>query len=144
GDEVSYSRVPLARVAKLTIHAPPGATVLIDGDMRGKVNADGRVQIDYQLTEAAEHSIAIELLGYQTWTSKELLKPGPRELAIKLDPIITSKGTTDGFDNLSLWNAPSDWTIARVKVNQGTTTRLQVSGKTIGLLKDKTYRDFEA
>ncbi len=134
----------LSKVAKLNIQSLPGATVLIDGDLRGKVNANGRVQIDYPLTEATEHTIAIELPGYQPWSSKELLKPGPRELAVKLDPILTSKGTSDGFDNLSLWNAPGDWTIARLQVGQRTTTRLQVSGKTIGLLKGKTYRDFEA
>ncbi len=132
----------LTKVAKLTINSLPNATVLIDGDVRGRINADGQVQINYQLTQAAEHSIAIELPGYQTWTRKELLTPGPRTLSAKLDPIVTSAGVTDGFASLAQWSYPATWKIVSQKGKELDNSKLQVSGPGIGVLKEKTYRDF--
>src|SRR5215475_8680661 len=38
GDVVSYVKIPLTRVAKLTIIGPPDATILIDGSLEGKIN----------------------------------------------------------------------------------------------------------
>jgi hypothetical protein len=146
GDGVTFPpmRTLLTRVAKLTIQCYPGASILIDGEFQGRINADGQVRIDYGLTQAAEHTITAELVGYQTWSSKELLKPGPRTLAIKLNPVLTSTGTTDGFDSLSQWDAPGGWQLAKEKVRELNVSKLQVSGASPGLLKDKTYRDFEA
>lgn len=135
--------VRLTKVAKLTIQALPNAAVMIDGEFQGRINANGQVQIDYQLAQAAEHTIAVELLGYQTWSSKELLTPGPRKLEIKLDPIVTSTGVTDGFANLAQWNYPATWKIVREKGTELDTSKLQVSGSGIGVLKEKTYRDFK-
>lgn len=134
----------LTKVAKLTIQSQPNATVMIDGDVRGRVNANGQVQIDYPLTQAAEHTITIEQLGYQPWTRKELLTPGPRTIQAQLKPIITSAGVTDDFSGLARWNAPTTWQIVREKNNQLDTSKLQVSGSAPGFLKEKTYRDFEA
>ncbi len=134
--------VRLIKVAKLTIQALPGATLYIDGALQGRVNADGAVNIDYELEQAAEHTIAVELLGYQTWTRKELLTPGPRTLSAKLDPIVTSAGVTDGFASLAQWNAPATWKIVSQKGKELDTSKLQVSGPGIGMLKEKTYRDF--
>lgn len=138
GEEINYSRITLTRVAKLTVQGPADALVLIDGAVQGKVRADGKVQIDYALERAAEHTINVELLGYQTWSQKLLLAPGPRTIEVKLDPVLTSAGVTDYFDNLAQWNAPASWKI--VSAGQ----RLQVSGSQLGTLKDKIYRDFEA
>lgn len=138
GDEVNYSRIPLTRVAKLSVQGPAGATVLIDGAVQGKVRADGTVQIDYELARAAEHTINVELLGYQTWSQKLLLAPGARTITVKLDPVVTSAGVTDYFETLTQWNAPASWKIATAG------KRLAVSGAQIGTLKDRTYRDFEA
>ncbi|MBI1763483.1 MAG: PEGA domain-containing protein [Acidobacteria bacterium] len=133
----------LTKVAKLTIQSQPNATVLIDGEFQGRVNANGQVQIDYQLAQAAEHTIAVELPGYHPWSRKEMLTPGPRKLEIKLDPIVTSAGITDGFANLAQWNAPATWKIASEKNKELDTNKLQVSGATPGILKEKTYRDFD-
>lgn len=133
----------LTKVAKLTIQALPNAAVMIDGEFQGRINANGQVQIDYQLAQAAEHTIAVELLGYQTWSRKELLTPGPRKLEIKLDPIVTSTGVTDGFANLAQWSYPATWKIVREKGTELDTSKLQVSGSGIGVLKEKTYRDFK-
>lgn len=130
----------LVKVAKLTIQGPPGATVLIDGAVHGKIKGDGMVQIDYELAQAAEHTISVELLGYQPWSKKEMLTPGPRTISVALDPIITSAGLSDFFDNLSHWNAPSSWKI----VPDGRNNKLEVGGEQIGALSDKTYRDFRA
>lgn len=138
GDEVSYGRIPLTRVAKLNVQGPVGASVLIDGAVQGKIRTDGAVQIDYELERAAEHTINVELLGYQTWSQKLLLAPGPRTIAVKLDPVVTSAGVTDYFESLTQWNAPAPWKI--VSAGQ----RLEVRGAQLGTLKDKTYRDFEA
>lgn len=146
GQQVSFPplRSLLSKVARLRVQCLPGASVLIDGEFQGRVNADGVVRIDYQLEQAAEYTIAVELPGYQPWSAKETLTPGPRSLEIKLNPIVTSAGTTDPFDSLSQWSAPPDWKIARAKIKEFNTSRLQVSGPQPGLLKGKTYRDFKA
>jgi hypothetical protein len=130
----------LVKVAKLAIQGPPGATVLIDGAMHGKIKSDGAVRIDYELAQAAEHTISVELLGYQPWSKKELLAPGPRTINVTLDPITTSAGFSDYFANLSQWNAPSSWKI----VSDGRNNKLEVAGEQIGAPSDKTYRDFRA
>lgn len=144
----SYPFFPLSslltKVAKLTIQALPNAIVMIDGEFQGRVNANGQVQIDYQLAQAAEHTIAVELLGYHTWSRKELLTPGPRRLEIKLDPIVTSAGATDGFANLAQWSHPTTWKVVSEKDKGQDVNKLQVSGTGIGVLKEKTYRDFTA
>jgi hypothetical protein len=140
GDEVNYGRIPLTRVAKLTIQGPPGATILIDGAVQGKINPEGAVRIDYELDQASERVISVELLGYQPWSKRELLSPGPRTITIKLDPIVTSAGVSDFFDNLSLWNAPPSWKI----VSDARNRKLEVKGEQLGLLNDKVYRDFDA
>jgi hypothetical protein len=130
----------LVKVAKLTIEGPPEARILIEGAVQGKINPDGRVQIDYELEQASERTISVELLGYQTWTKRETLTPGPRTITVRLDPIVTSTGVSDFFDNLSLWNAPSSWKIVSDPRNK----RLEVKGDRLGLLSDKTYQDFDA
>lgn len=140
GEEVSYPRIPLSRVAKLEITGPPGATVLIDGAMQGKINPDGKVRIDYEMTQAGERQITVELLGYQTWTSRETLSPGPRALNIALDPVVTSAGVTDFFDGLIQWKAPPTWKVISDPRNK----RLEVRGAVLGILKDKNYRDLQA
>lgn len=135
-----FGRIPLTRVAKLTIQGPPGATILIDGAVQGKINPEGAVRIDYELDQASERVISVELLGYQTWTKRETLSPGPRAITVKLDPIVTSAGVSDFFDNLSLWKAPSSWKI----VSDARNSKLEVKGEQLGLLSDKVYRDFDA
>lgn len=137
GSEVNYGRIPLTRVAKLTIQGPAGATVLINGALQGKINADGAVRIDYELDRASERTISVELTGYQTSSLKEVLAPGPRTLTFKLDPVVTSTGVTDFFDSFLHWNAPSTWKL----VGDDRNRKLRVEGPEPGLLKDKIYRD---
>lgn len=137
--ETAKWRITLTRVAKLTIQGPAGATVLIDGAVQGRINTDGTVRIDYELDRASERTIAVELTGYQTLSRKELLAPGPRTLTFKLDPIVTSAGVTDFFDNLSQWNAPSTWKL----VGDDRNKKLRIEGPGLGLLKDKTYHDIQ-
>ncbi len=152
GDVGTYARVPLRRVAKLTIQGPPGASVFIDGAREGTINEgtinsdgtvqDGTVQIDYELERASEHVITVEKTGYQPWSKKLLLAPGPLPITVKLDPIETSTGFTDFFDDLSQWNAPSAWKI--VSDPHKNNKKLEVKGEELGKLSDKTYRDFVA
>ncbi len=139
GEEVSYGRITLTRVAKLTVQGPPNATVLIDGAVQGKILASGAVRIDYELDRAAERTMSVELLGYQTWTQKLTLAPGPRTIEVKLDPVVTSAGVTDFFDNLALWTRPAAWKI----VAEGRNKKLEVRGAAPGLLDNKTWRDFQ-
>lgn len=140
GDEVNYSRIPLTRVAKLTFQGPAGATVMIDGEVKGKIQADGSVRVDYAIERAAERTVSVELLGYQTWTKPELLSPGPKTISVKLDPIVTSAGVSDGFDSLSQWKTPSaGWELA----TDGRNKKLRVKGPELGLLKDRVYRDIQ-
>ena len=138
GVEYSYGKIPLTRVATLTILGPPGATILIDGSVEGKINPNGVVRIDYGLDKASEHTISADLLGFQPWSQQVTLSPGPRAITVKLDPIVTSTGDTDFFDNLSQWNAPPSWKI----VSDGSNKKLEVNGDQLGLLRDRTYRDF--
>jgi hypothetical protein len=128
----------LVKVAKLTVLGLPDARILIDGAVQGIINRDGVVRIDYELEKTSEHTISVELLGYHTWSQQVTLSPGPRAITVKLDPIVTSAGVTDFFYNLSLWNAPSSWKIVTDTRNK----KLEVKGEQIGLLSDKTYRDF--
>lgn len=139
GEEVSYGRITLTRVAKLTIEGPPSATVLIDGAVQGKIRGDGTVQINYELDRASERTISVELLGYQTWTQKITLAPGPRTIPVKLDPVITSAGVTDFFENLALWSKPASWKI----VTDGRNKKLEVRGAQAGIIDNKTWRDFQ-
>ena len=139
GTTIMYP-VTLDKVAKLTVECLPNAMVLIDGALQGRVEANGKVSFDYLLSQISEHSIRVELLGYQTWAQKMTIKPGPLEITVKLDPIVTSAGVSDFFDNLSLWSAPSSWKIVSDQRNK----KLQVSGEQCGKLADKTYRDFQA
>src|SRR5262249_52476357 len=111
GFEYRYGKIPLTRMAKLKIQGPAGAAILIYGAGGGKINPDGVVRIDYELEKASEHTISVELLGYHTCSKRETLSPGPRTITVKLDPIETSTGVSDFFNNLSQWNAPSSWKI---------------------------------
>lgn len=128
----------LVKVARLTVLGLPDARILIDGAVQGIINPDGVVRIDYELEKTSEHTISADLLGYQPWSQRVTLSPGPRAITVKLDPIVTSAGVSDFFDNLSLWNAPASWKIVSDTRNK----KLEVKGEQIGLLSDKTYRDF--
>lgn len=141
GSEVRFFPLKsiLVRVAKLSITGPAGANILIDGAFVGRISEAGTVRIDYQIEQAAERTISAEMIGYQAWSSRQLLSAGPKEIAVKLDPIVTSAGVTDFFDNLSLWDAPPGWKILSDARNK----RLQVAGEKPGLVKGKTYRDFQ-
>ncbi len=137
GTSIANWRISLARVAKLTVQGPVGATVLIDGAMQGKIRDDGTVRIDYELDRAVERTIGVELLGFQPWSRREILAPGPRTITVKLDPVVTSAGWTDFFSTLSQWSFPASWEL----VGDARNKRLRVKGAQLGLLKDKTYRD---
>ncbi|HKQ77289.1 MAG TPA: hypothetical protein VJ810_26560 [Blastocatellia bacterium] len=128
----------LTKVAKLTVLGLPDTRILIDGEVQGVINPDGVVRIDYELEKASEHTISAQLLGYQTWSQRVTLSPGTRSITVELDPIPTSAGVTDFFDNLSLWNAPATWKIT----SDARKKRLEVRGEQLGTLRDKTYRDF--
>ena len=140
GDQLSFPSIPLSRVAKLTLEGPPGATVMIDGEVQGRIRAEGNVTINYRLEEAAERTIAVELTGHHPWSQRARLTPGPRTIAVKLEPVVTSTGVSDFFDGLSLWAAPPEWKTVGDRRNN----RLQVRGPALGLLRGKTYRDFKA
>ena len=140
GEEVNYPRLPLTRTAKLTFQAPPGATVLIDGAVRGKIPPEGQVLIEYELPPAEEQTLTVELVGYHPWRLRERLLPGPRSVKVDLAPIVTSTGTSDFFDGLVQWEAPPTWRVLKDARN----SRLEVQGTTPGLLKEQLYRNFEA
>ncbi|MBL8188279.1 MAG: hypothetical protein JNK38_09740, partial [Acidobacteria bacterium] len=139
GSEINYSRIPLTRVAKLMIQGTPGATVLIDGAVQGKIQPDGTVRINYELDRAAERTISVELIGYQSWSKSELLAPGPRTIEVRLAPILTSQGVSDTFDSFIYWQHPSTWQLVTVGKNK----KLKVQGSEPGLLKDQVYRDID-
>ncbi len=140
GTTVTLLPIPLTRLAKLTIQGPAGATVMIDGAFQARIGPEGNVRVDYALERAAEHTIRVELLGYQTWSQRELLTPGPRTIMVKLDPVVTSAGLSDFFDNLNQWSAPTTWKI----VSEGRNKKLEIRGSQPGILSDKTYQDFIA
>jgi hypothetical protein len=136
GTTVTFPPMLLTRLAKLTIEGPPGASILIDGTFKARIEPDGKVRIDYPLEEAAEHRIAAELTGYQTWSSRQTLNPGTHIIKIKMDPVTTSTGVSDFFENMSQWKAPSTWKI-------GSDQKLQVGGEQLGTLAGKKYRNFQ-
>lgn len=132
--------VQFTRVAKLTIQSVADAEIMIDGAFKGRVPAAGSMIIEVPITQVAEHTISAEKPGYIAKSLKEKLSAGPRTLVLDLEPFANPEGASDGYDNLNQWNAPSTW-----KVEKGANNRtLQVSGTTLGLLKDKVYKDFQA
>ncbi|MFN0123164.1 MAG: carboxypeptidase-like regulatory domain-containing protein [Blastocatellia bacterium] len=145
GDQLSYPSLPLVKVARLTFQTMPGAMVMIDGALRGKAENDGRVLIKYEIDQPAEHTISVAMLGHQDWSARELITPGARTITAKLEPIITSAGVSDVFDDLSLWNTPAEWKTTPVKMPNGKDNRkLAVSGEKLGTPKNTVYRDFDA
>ncbi len=139
GSEVTYPLIKLSRVARIAFQGPPGAVVLIDGQMEGRIRSDGTVRIDFQLEKTGEHEISVELPGHHPFQKREMLKPGILTLEVKLDPIITSSGFSDFFEDLLQWSAPSPWQIVADQRNR----KLEVRGEAPGLLANKTYRDFQ-
>lgn len=145
GDQLNYPKLPLVKVARLTFQTLPGALVMIDGALKGKAAETGQVMIEYQMEQAAEHTISVALLGYQDWANREMLVPGARTIPVKLTPIVTSAGVSDTFDDMSLWNAPSSWNLVSVKMPNGKNNRkLSVVSNKPGTPKNTLYRDFDA
>jgi hypothetical protein len=145
GDLLSYPKLPLVKVARLTFETLPGALVMIDGALKGKAGDNGQVMVEYQMEQAAEHTLSVALLGYQDWAAKEMLTPGAKTVPVKLTPIVTSAGVGDTFDDLSLWNAPSAWKLEAVKMPNGKNNRkLSVTGSKPGIPKNTLYRDLDA
>ncbi|MCI0660504.1 MAG: hypothetical protein L0220_05465 [Acidobacteria bacterium] len=140
GVTYTFPRIPLTRVAKLTILGFAGAIVMINGAFQARIGPSGEVKFDYPLEKDAEHLIRVELPGYQPWLSTEMLTPGTHTISAALLPVLTSTGISDFFDNLSLWNAPSTWKV----VSDDRNSKLEVSGDNLGTLRDKTYGDFVA
>ena len=143
GDIVSFPQLPLVKVARLTVQTLPGASILIDGEVKGKAESNGTVIINYQLAAASDHTIAVELLGYETWSQRERLTPGARTIPVKLNPIVTSAGVSDAFDDLALWNKAPKWEIRSERFNNKINNKLLVTGPELGTLKNTLYRDFE-
>lgn len=141
GDDVTIPRLNLVRVTRIAIQGPPGASVFIDGDLQGRIKPDGQVLINFELDERTiERTISVELLGYQPWIQREVLTPSIRRYEITLDPIITSAGVTDFFDNLTLWAAPPTWKLVSEQRNK----KLEVRSEALGVIKDRIYGDFDA
>jgi hypothetical protein len=140
GEEVSFGRIPLSRVARLDVVGPPGALILIDGALQGKINESGRLQILYELDQITERTISAELVGYQTWRLKTPLSPGPKSIKVELSPVTTSAGVSDFFDSVNQWQVPTDWKV----VGDNRNKRLEVRGSQPGILKGLTYRDLQA
>ena len=148
--DIDFSRVGIGeaallyvtpeRASKLTINSNPGATILIDGSFRGRVPANGKLEVSLALAQASDHSITSELTGFMSKTVKETLVPGPRVIDLPLERIAEAVGASDGFDDLSLWNHPPTWKV----VPEGNNRRVQVAGTVVGLLKGKVFRDFDA
>ena len=137
GATFNLLRIPLVRVAKLTVLGPAGATVMINGEVQGKIQNDGKVRIDYSLEQAGKRTISVELIGYQPWSEIRSLAPGEDTIEAKLNPIVTSEGVSDPFDSFIYWRNPPAWELITV----GSNKRLKVKGSELGLLKDQVYRD---
>jgi hypothetical protein len=84
----------------------------------------------------------LELIGYQSRTLRRLLKPGEELFEVPLEPVITDAGTSDGFDDLIQWNAPSNWKLEAVGPSVAN-KRLHIAGQELGLIRDKVFKDFE-
>ncbi|NDD64732.1 MAG: PEGA domain-containing protein [Acidobacteria bacterium] len=124
GEEVSFGRIPLTRVARLEVEGPAGAAILIDGAMQGRITESGRLLILYELDRSAERTIAAELTGFQPWRLVTALGPGPRTIRVQLTPVETSAGVSDFFDSLSQWSPPATWSVSGDNRNK----KLEVRG----------------
>ncbi|MFM8392628.1 MAG: PEGA domain-containing protein, partial [Acidobacteriota bacterium] len=140
GEEVSFGRIPLTRVARLEVEGPAGALILIDGALQGKINESGRLQILYELDQVTEHAITAELTGFQSWRMVTPLSPGPKKIRVEMSPVVTSAGVSDFFDSLNQWQAPRDWRV----VGDARNKRLEVHGPEVGRLRGLIYRDLQA
>jgi hypothetical protein len=88
GVELIFPNLRLARIARIAVEGPPGAIVLIDGEMYGRIRADGKVNISYVLPEsqATEHSISVEKKGFHPWSKLDLFTPSVLTYQVKLEP----------------------------------------------------------
>jgi hypothetical protein len=140
--EFSSHYVNLEKVARVTVQSSPGASVMIDGRYQGQVPPSGKLSFDIPINDASEHTITLEMTGYQSRTERRLLKPGEVSLEIKLEPVITDAGTSDGFDDLIQWNAPRNWKLEAAGATV-TNRQLHIVGQELGLIRDKVFKDFE-
>jgi len=139
GEEVSFGRIPLTRVARLEVAGPPGAAVLIDGALQGRITESGRLLILYEVDRSVEQTGSAEMTGFQPWQLRTTLTTGPRRLLVEMAPVVTSAGVSDFFDSLSQWNAPPKWSVAGDNRNK----RLIVNGSEVGQLSGLVYRDIQ-
>ena len=113
---------------------------MIDGALQGKINESGKLRVNYEIEQTVERSITAELVGFQPWSRRMMLSPGPRVIDIELSPVVTSAGVTDFFDRINQWNAPAAWQV----IGDSRNKRLEVRGEIPGTLKDQVYRDLQA
>ena len=139
GEEVSFGRIPLTRVARLEVEGPAGAAILIDGALQGRITDNGRLQILYDLDRSVERTISAEMTGFQPWKLQTTLTPGPRKFKVEMLPVVTSAGVSDFFDSLTQWRAPTEWSVSGDNRNK----RLTVRGSQIGQLGGLVYRDIQ-
>ncbi|MBX3277012.1 MAG: carboxypeptidase regulatory-like domain-containing protein [Acidobacteria bacterium] len=135
--ESSTVFIRLEKTARVTLLSTPGANVFLDGELKGQMPEDGRLRFDVPVQEPAEHLILIEMLGYEPRTVRKILAPGENSIESMLEPVVTSDGTSDFFDDLTHWAAPETWEILR----EGNNRRLRISGSATGWMRGKIYRD---
>jgi hypothetical protein len=63
GESITFS-LELEKTARLTIQSVPGADVMIDGVIKGRVPSGGSIAILFPVTQVAEHVISAERPGY--------------------------------------------------------------------------------
>lgn len=136
--EAALLLITLEKTARIEVASLPGASVMLDGVFKGVVPQTGSLNFEQPLNEPSEHMVSVEMIGYQKSALKHRLVPGRNKIEVNLDPIITDAGTTDGFDNLSQWQAPASWQTPL----EGNNRRLRVAGSEPGQLKNKVFRDF--
>jgi hypothetical protein len=122
-----------AEVGILVVKSEPNTRVYINDEPRGEISAKGEIR--YSLVAGRDYRVMLDLEGYEKLEKSVPVKMGNDNIfEAKLMPLSTSSEFSDGFLDLSQWNAPIDW-----KVEKNT---LQVRGTPgVGLPKNKRYRN---
>lgn len=129
---------PTFRVAtvNLIIKSLPGARILVDGRMEGRVEDNGTLRIADK--SIGQHTVRAELDKHDTVTMTKDFGVGDEVVNMPLKRTAFSGDFTESFLDAGTWSVPKTWAITPGNMRvRGSATETE-----IGLLKEKVWENF--
>jgi hypothetical protein len=135
GQQTVYTARLRRALVRLVVTSEPGARVSVNGQHYAEVAPSGRTGIIS--FPPAECVITLEHPDFESKSYKGECLAGDLQLEFKLQRKVFSPEFSDDFSEGSgFWSAPKGW--------RAENRRLEVRGAGIGLLKERTYKNFTA